>query len=435
MINTSRDYLARVRPHPSKASVIRLVLSVSIATLLWGWISTVDDPEDTIVFANVPIEVPALSGNRDVVTEPQQATVTVTAPRSVVNDIRRSEVIATLDLSRISEAGTYNVPVEASVNHDVRGISVEPREVPIIVQETISEIKPLEFLTPDLEGGTRELGQLQPDVTEVTLTGSSSVMETIDRVIVPIDIGERTSSFTGEFTAIAESSDGVQVNGVTIQPGEISVRVPISTRGKSVPVLVNVVGEPAAGFEEVYRAANPPIVLIDGPADVLAQIPFVTTAPIDIEGQTASAQLTVPITGLPDGVSVLVPGSAEVTTVVQVSARGRRIVLEDQPVTIVGVPPEFTASITPASVDVELLTEAGIENRATPESVTVIIDVSGLPRGVHQARPSVVLPPNTEWLSVDPDQVSVRITDAVATPPPADSQDQVQGTPSPSEGR
>lgn len=431
MITTSKDYLARVRPHPSKASVIRLLLSLSIATLLWGWISTVEDPEDTIVFTNVPIEVPALSGNRDVVTEPQQATVTVTALRSVVNDIRWSEVIATLDLSQISQSGTYNVPVDATVDHDVRRISVDPREVPIIVQETISEIKPLEFVSPDLENGTRELGQLQPEVTEVTLTGSSSVMETIDRVIVPIDIGERTSSFTGEFAAIAETSDGVQVNGVTIQPGEISVRVPISTRGKSVPVLVSVVGEPAAGFEEVYRAANPPMILIDGPADALAQVPFVTTASIDIEGQTASAQLPVPLTGLPDGVSVLEPESGEVTAVVQISARGRRIVLEDQPIIIVGVPAEFNASVTPASVDVELLTDAGTENRAPPGSVSVIIDVAGLPRGVHQARPSVVLPPNTEWLSVDPDQVSVQITDAAASPPRSGSDDQELGTPIP----
>lgn len=419
MMNTAKGFFSRVRPRPSTASVIRLALSLAIATMLWGWISTVEDPEDTIVFANVPIQVPTLTGNRDVVTEPQEATITVTAPRSVITDISRSEVAASLDLTRVDQAGSYSVPVDVDLDHAVRNIRVEPNEVPVIVQETVSEIYPLQFLPPNLEGGTREVGQLQPEVTEVTITGSASVMDTIDRVIVPIEIGDRSTTFTSQFEAIAVTGDGVQVNDVSIQPSTITVRVPLATRGKSVPVLVSVAGQPAAGFEEVYRAANPPMVLLDGPAETLAQIPFATTAPVDISGQTGSVQRVVPITGLPEGVTVIEPRSGEVTAVVQISPRGRRIVLEDQPVTVIGTAPDLSASTTPDTVDIELLTDEGAGPQSTPESVTVIIDASGLSRGLHQVQPNVILPPNTEWLSIDPNQVAVRITDA----------DQSQSTP------
>lgn len=412
MIQGISDLVTRARPHPSQAAVVRLLLSLAIATVLWSWVSTVEDPETTVPFANVPIQVPELSGDRDVVTEPQQATVRVTAARSVVEDISRSEVVASLDLSSVDQAGSYTVPVEVSLNHDVRRIRVEPREVPIIVQETVSEIKPIQFVPPDLQDGTREIGQLQPQVTEVTITGSTTVMNTIDHVVVPIDIGDQTSTFTGNFEALAVTKDGVQVNDVTIQPSTLSVRIPISTRGKSVPVLVSVAGQPAAGFEEVYRAANPPMVLIDGPAEALAQVPFATTAAIDIDGQTGSVQRTVPIIGLPQGVTVLDPRSAEVSAVVQISPRGRRIVLTDQPVTVVGLSPNLTASMTPASVDVELLTEEGAGPANTPDSVTAIVDAAGLSRGVHQVQPQVILPPNTEWLSIEPEEITVKIGDA-----------------------
>ena len=423
MTDKARALYDRVRPHPSKASVVRLLFSLAIATVLWGWISTVEDPEDTIVFASVPIQVPALNSNLEVVTEPQQAKVTITAPESVATDISRSEISALLDLSEVHQSGSYTAPVDVGLDHAVRSIEVEPREVPIIVQETISEIKPLQFQPPDLEGGTREVGQLQPDATEVTITGSRSVMNTIDRVIVPIDIGDRTETFRAEFAASAVTSDGVRVNDVSIQPSSISVRVPISTRGTSVPVLVNVAGQPAAGFEEVYRTSNPPTVLIDGPPETLAQIPFASTTAIDVNGQTGSVQRNVLITGLPDGVTVLEPPSAEVSAVVQISPRGRRIVLENQPVTVVGVPPQLAASVMPPGVDIELLTNEGAGTEGTPESVTVVIDASQLPRGVHQLQPSVILPPNTEWLNVDPDRVTVQITDSGRSAGQADAND------------
>ncbi|HEV2109020.1 MAG TPA: CdaR family protein [Thermomicrobiales bacterium] len=420
MINTIGEILPRMVPHPSSDSLLRLGLSCAIAIVLWGWVSTVGDPEETRVFRDVPVQVDTLSGNLDVVTLPPPATVRVTGAESVVSDIDRSEIQAELDLREVNRAGTYEVPVRVSLDHDVRRVLAEPREVSIVVQETVSEIETVQYIPPDDVEGTKQIGALEPEVTEVTVTGSRSVMDTIDRVIVPIDTGDRTSTFTGEFRPIAVTSDGVQVNDVAILPDEIEVRVPISTRGKTVPVLVNVAGEPAAGFEEVYRTSNPPTVVIDGPADVLAQIPFVSTTPVDISGETGSVQNTVEITGLPDGISVLVPQSGLINAVVQIDPRGSRIVLEDQPVQAIGARDGQLVEITPAFVDVELLAEGESVEQVAPDSVMVIADVSGLGPGVHQVRPRVLLPPNMEWISITPATARVTIKDNEASRPPTE---------------
>ncbi len=416
MINTIREMLPRIVPRPSSDALLRLGLSFAIAVVLWGWVSTVEDPEMTRVFRDVPIQVDTLNGNLDVVTLPPPATVRITGAESVVSDIERSDVQAELDLSEVSGAGTYEVPVRLSLDRDVRRVSVEPREVSIVVQETVSEIETVQYVPPDNVEGTKQIGPLEPEVTEVTVTGSRSVMDTIDRVIVPIDIGDRTSTFTGEFRPIAVTRDGVQVNDVTILPDEIAVRVPISTRGKTVPILVNVTGEPAAGFEEVYRTSNPPTVVIDGPADVLAQIPFVSTTPVDVSGQTGSVQSTVQITGLREGISVLMPQSGLINAVVQIDPRGRRIVLEDQPVQAIGTRDGQLVEITPAVVDVELLAEGESLEQVVPDSVTVIADASGLGPGVHQVRPSVLLPSNVEWISITPATTTVTIKESEASP-------------------
>jgi YbbR domain-containing protein len=407
---TSIGLIHRI-PRPGSSALIRVGLSLAIALVLWGWVTTVEDPERTITFENIPVQVDALTGNLDVVTMPPPATVRVTGAQSVVSDIERSEIRAELDLSQVKGAGSYEVPVRISLEHDVRRVSVNPREVSIIVQETISEVMSVQYLPPEEVEGTKQIGQLEPEVTEVTVTGSRTVMETIDRVIVPIEIGDRTSTFTGEFPAIAVTRDGVQVNDVTILPDDISVRVPVSTRGKTVPVLVNVTGEPAAGFVEVYRTAGPPTVVIDGPAEVLSQVPFVSTAPVDISGQTGSVQQVVEVTGLPPDVTVLVPESGIINAVVQIDPRGRRIVLNNQDVRAVGVRDDQAVEISPAALDVEVLTDATSDQQVNPQSVSVIADITGLTRGVHQVRPSVLLPPNMEWISITPETVTVTIVD------------------------
>jgi len=394
---------------PGSSAIVRLAVSFLLAIGLWGWVTNVQDPEREREYAGLTVDVePPISGV-EVVTDVSSVSVALTAPDSILDGLDRSELEPRLDLSGIDEPGTYQREIELDVPEAVRSVRISPRDVSIVVQETANRTFAVDFRRPDLSEGTRELGELQPDANQVLVSGPRSLIDSIAEVVVPIDIGDRITTFADDFPVVAVNGEGVVVDGIDLQPRTIQVRVPISTRGRSVPVLVTVEGEPAMGFEEVSRTTDPREVVIDGPAGLLEDVRFVSTRPVDIGGRTGNVQQAVEITGLPEGVRVLDPPSGSVDAIVQLSPRGQRRVLQDQPVRVIGADAARAITVAPAMVNVELLAAEPALSSLLSDDVTVIVDVAGLGEGIHEVEPSILLPPNVEWISTDPVTVSVAI--------------------------
>ena len=394
---------------PGSSAIVRLAVSFLLAIGLWGWVTNVQDPEREREYAGLTVDVePPISGV-EVVTDVSSVSVALTAPDSILDGLDRSELEPRLDLSGIDEPGTYQREIELDVPEAVRSVRISPRDVSIVVQETANRTFAVDFRRPDLSEGTRELGELQPDANQVLVSGPRSLIDSIAEVVVPIDIGDRITTFADDFPVVAVNGEGVVVDGIDLQPRTIQVRVPISTRGRSVPVLVTVEGEPAMGFEEVSRTTDPREVVIDGPAGLLEDVRFVSTRPVDIGGRTGNVQQAVEITGLPEGVRVLDPPSGSVDAIVQLSPRGQRRVLQDQPVRVIGADAARAITVAPAMVNVELLAAEPALSSLLSDDVTVIVDVAGLGEGIHEVEPSILLPPNVEWISTDPVTVSVEI--------------------------
>lgn len=394
---------------PGSSAIVRLAVSFLLAIGLWGWVTNVQDPEREREYAGLTVDVePPISGV-EVVTDVSSVSVALTAPDSILDGLDRSELEPRLDLSGIDEPGTYQREIELDVPEAVRSVRISPRDVSIVVQETANRTFAVDFRRPDLSEGTRELGELQPDANQVLVSGPRSLIDSIAEVVVPIDIGDRITTFADDFPVVAVNGEGVVVDGIDLQPRTIQVRVPISTRGRSVPVLVTVEGEPAMGFEEVSRTTDPREVVIDGPAGLLEDVRFVSTRPVDIGGRTGNVQQAVEITGLPEGVRVLDPPSGSVDAIVQLSPRGQRRVLRDQPVRVIGADAARAITVAPAMVNVELLAAEPALSSLLSDDVTVIVDVAGLGEGIHEVEPSILLPPNVEWISTDPVTVSVAI--------------------------
>lgn len=394
---------------PGSSAIVRLAVSFLLAIGLWGWVTNVQDPEREREYAGLTVDVePPISGV-EVVTDVSSVSVALTAPDSILDGLDRSELEPRLDLSGIDEPGTYQREIELDVPEAVRSVRISPRDVSIVVQETANRAFAVDFRRPDVSEGTRELGELQPDANQVLVSGPRSLIDSIAEVVVPIDIGDRITTFADDFPVVAVNGEGVVVDGIDLQPRTIQVRVPISTRGRSVPVLVTVEGEPAMGFEEVSRTTDPREVVIDGPAGLLEDVRFVSTRPVDIGGRTGNVQQAVEITGLPEGVRVLDPPSGSVDAIVQLSPRGQRRVLQDQPVRVIGADAARAITVAPAMVNVELLAAEPALSSLLSDDVTVIVDVAGLGEGIHEVEPSILLPPNVEWISTDPVTVSVAI--------------------------
>jgi YbbR domain-containing protein len=135
----------------------------------------------------------------------------------------------------------------------------------------------------------------------------------------------------------------------------------------------------------------------------------VNTDVVSISGAEGDVATRVRIVGLPDGVSLLEPQSGMVDVVVQIRQRGVQQPLPGLPVSVVNLTPGLAADVSPDSV---ILTVIGNEQELqnlTPSSLSIQVDARGLEPGTYSLRPTVLLPANMEWKSLDPSMVTVTI--------------------------
>jgi YbbR domain-containing protein len=403
-----------LRARITKATLIRLASSLVLALILWGWVTTSEDPQRDRTFNDVPINVSGLTNDLQVVGSLPSATVTIKGPQSVIQPSRVTDVSARLDVEHITGPGTYSVPVLVSAPDGVWDENVEPSRISVQVEQTVAKQFTLEWEQAGASDGTKRISSVDPQVSEVTVRGPSSVVSRVDRVVLPIDISNRSGTFEDSFTPEARDTDDNSIPEVEISPETVTATVEVSARGKSVAVITQLNGDPAQGYEVVDRTINPPTVLVDGPLASLNDLVAVTTEPIDVSGATSTVSKRVTIVGLPEGVKVIDPADGSVIVVVQIRQRGVTQPLPSQHIEFINVGAGLTAEANPNEITVTVVGSQEALGNLTADTIEVQVDVAGRGPGVYTLSPKVVLPPNVQWIGTDPSTVTVTIRQSSA---------------------
>ncbi|MFL5761487.1 MAG: YbbR-like domain-containing protein [Thermomicrobiales bacterium] len=398
-----------LRSRLTTAAMIRLGSSLVLALILWGWVTTSEDPQRSKQFSDVSIEVAGLKNGLQVVGTLPNALVTIKGPQSTIQDTRASDVSARLDIEHITGPGTYSVPVIVDAPDGVWDAVADPDRVSVEVEQTVAKQFTLEWEQSGTTDGTKRISSVVPQVSEVTVRGPSSVIDRLSRVALPIDITNKSGTFENSFTPEARDANDNAIPEVEISPDTIAATVVVSARGKSVAVITQLNGEPAPGYEVVDRTINPATVLVDGPQGLLNDLVAVSTEPIDVSGATSTVSKRVTIVGLPAGVQVIDPADGTVVAVVQIRQRGVTQPLPSQHIQFVNVGAGLTAEANPNEITVTVVGSQEALANLTADTIEVQIDVSGLGPGVYTLVPRVLLPPNVEWIDTNPATVTVTI--------------------------
>lgn len=398
----------------------RLLLSFLLALVLWGWVTTQSNPTETRSFTNIPITAPELPAPLQIAGETGSVTLRVEGPQSIVEAINRSDLSATLDLSEVTGPGSFTVPVSVPLPAPARAVGLDPARLAIVVDETSSRTMPLTIAVTPPKDTSRQVGTITPSVSEVTVSGPARLVDGVTSVVLPIEIGDRTGNFTGQFTAEARNADGQPIPEVDLRPRRIITDVVVAARGRSVPVLIQAEGSPAPGFEAFDRVVTPRVVLLDGPPDIVNDIISVVTEPISVEGATQPVSAKVGLADLPPGVRIVDPADGQFTVVVQVRQRGVTQTLPGQTVVVNNLRPGLTASVEPPQADVVIFAAEDDLRSLQSGELAVSVSADGLEAGTYQLPMSVAVPPGVQWIRTEPEQVTVTIqagaTVAGATP-------------------
>jgi YbbR domain-containing protein len=407
---------------PTRSQLMRFVVSLLIATLLWGWVTQRNDPFTTVVYRELDITTGALPDSLEIVTTLPRATVTLEGPRSEMEAINRGDLSVTLDTSEVTEPGQYRLKLRISTPSGPSSRRVEPRELPVTVEEHMSQEMPLVIEKAIPEDDPRLVGAIKPEVSQVTVSGPSSAVGRVDRVILPVTIENQSNDFRETYIPYAVDAAGQRVSEVEVLPSQIPTSVELQTRGKTVSVIPQISGTPAEGFSVQQRTALPDSVLVDGPAEALDSLLFVNTAPVDISGATQSVSRRVPLIDLPAGVTVIDPpsGMVEVRVAIEdISTTAQT--LSALPIQTINLESGLSAQLEPRTLDVVVDGPSNVLTQMTPNDVKIRVDLSGLGPGVHEVKPEITVPQGVTWIGNEPETVQVTIAPAGDTAAPESS--------------
>ncbi|MGN6033146.1 MAG: CdaR family protein [Thermomicrobiales bacterium] len=404
--------LNRFSFRPDTSQIVRFLISLILAVLLWGWVTQLQDPFQTREYSNLTIQTGELSDDLQIVNTLATANVIVKGARSDLAEITPSQLTVSLDVSKVNGPGTYLLPLHASGADGVDSLRTEPREVQVVIEQRETKVFPLTVSKAPASGTeSRQIGQVSPSVSQVTVTGPSSFMSRIAQVLLPITISQQSSEFTGTFTPVAVDAQGQAINEVTILPATVTADVQVETRGKSVSVIPRVIGVPAEGYTVQQRTALPETILVDGPQDELDKLLFVNTEPVDISNATSSISQRVGIEDLPAGLTIVDPASGTVEVRVAIEdISGQATEFSSLPVEVIGLGSGLEATVTPTTANVSVLAPRSLLETMTANDIRVRVDVTGLGPGTHVVTPDVTVPQRATWLGNDPGQITVVIT-------------------------
>ena len=146
----------------------------------------------------------------------------------------------------------------------------------------------------------------------VTLTGSTSDIESVSQVYTVVNIPDNLSEdYTTTATVITENADGDILN-INTDPSEVDVTVQVSPEGVSVPIVANITNE-REGYTYEATILDSQNATLSGDYDTINNTESVS-ATVDVSGITTRTTVDAPIV-LPDGVTGSDPSSVRVQVV------------------------------------------------------------------------------------------------------------------------
>lgn len=244
-----------------------------------------------------------------------------------------------------------------------------------------------------------------PNVVDVRVRGASGTLSRIaaGELVAVLDLVSARSGQRLFHLSAADVRAPFGVEVVQVLPSNLYMMFEPSAT-KRVPVVPEVEGEPAAGFELGTVTADPPTVEVEGPSGAVKAMTAAVTEPISAAGASMPVSELVTV-GVPDP-SVRLKNPTPVRVTVNVMPAQLQWAVAGIPVKVLNGNGRVTTSPSVTTVHVRGPRDA-MGADATAFEATV--DAGGLKPGEYQLPVRVALPPRIGMTRLEPAAVSVRI--------------------------
>ncbi|MCO1603841.1 CdaR family protein [Desulfosporosinus nitroreducens] len=383
------------------------VVSFLFAIIFWLFVLNQETPDKLLPEQTLTIPLVVSGLNQDMVVMTQLPLVLVRF-QGINPSANIKNIYAVVDLSDgVPGESTYGIKVNAPQGTNV--VDLQPASIKLKLDSVQEKTVPVQAIISGTPATDYQVGNLIIKPSAVNVRGPSSMVGTLDKVIVEVSVTGANETVQVSRPVSFRDKEGKPIFGpnpgldiLSAYPSSVDVIAPIIARelsSKMIPLKVTSTGTPAPGMELRELVPSPASVQVLGTPQALKEFDSVNIGPVNITNLAENKTFQIPIeqVTLPAGVSFL--SGTTLSVIAQISPGPIRKSISQVAVKIhnIGEGLELEQPIPPVDIVIEGLSESVKDVKA--DQIQLWVDASGQAAGSYkevkvfwQLPPGVTMP-------------------------------------------
>lgn len=395
------------------------LFSLVLAFVVWLVVVAYYNPETTNMIRDLPITVGTEQTVLEergliLVTELEKTVdVKIEGRREKLAMISQDKVRATVDLSKITKAGEYDLPVVISIDgQSVNTVSQSVQTVTLKVENIISAQFTVEALVKGKVAEGRVMEQTV-NPTMVKVTGPESVVSKILAVqaIVEQDVFSESGVYESRMRYLDRYGNELDSTYLTLDADSVKMNISV-TEEKEVPLQLEILNS-AGGNDSTYLNVEiePKTIMITASADILSSINSVSLGNLDVSEITDTYHQEMDLI-LPNGVKNIDNVTKAKVTINMDKIVTKQFTLSAAQIKLDNLPSNVKAQVVEQSVKVTVRGLSDDVNKLKATDLTLAADCKNIAQtaGTNRMSAYVKFPQDVKVGAVGKYELTIKVS-------------------------
>ena len=380
------------------------IVSAVFAVILWTVIVNIYDPNTSYTFSDITVQLVNTQSLTEKnytfeVVDGGKISVTVSGPKSVVTDLKTSDIAATADLSKVTAFTDY-VDIQVQVVKDgqvLNNVEAVPRTsaLKLSIENRDTNTYAVNVNTTGTPANGYAVASTTTSPTYIKVTGPTSLVEGVASVGVDVDVSGAKGTVNTQSDINMYDSDGNIIANEELEMSSETADVIVEmARTKTVPVVVKTSGTPSQDCVVTGTSLSQTSVVISGQQEALSKIDNITipSSAVSVDGLSEDKTYTFKLTDyVPSGVKIVSDSRLQVTVKIS-KASTKTVHISSDAIKIENVSSGYNAVIEGTGIDVIISGTGTILENISATDITCNVNAAGLSAGTHSVDVSVSVP-------------------------------------------
>ena len=380
------------------------IVSAVFAVILWTVIVNIYDPNTSYTFSNITVQLVNTQSLTEKnytfeVVDGGKISVTVSGPKSVVTDLKTSDIAETADLSKVTAFTDY-VDIQVQVVKDgqvLNNVEAVPRTsaLKLSIENRDTNTYAVNVNTTGTPANGYAVASTTTSPTYIKVTGPTSLVEGVASVGVNVDVSGAKGTVNTQSDINMYDSDGNIITNEELEMSSETADVIVEmARTKTVPVVVKTSGTPSQDCVVTGTSLSQTSVVISGQQEALSKIDNITipSSAVSVDGLSEDKTYTFKLTDyVPSGVKIVSDSRLQVTVKIS-KASTKTVHISSDAIKIENVSSGYNAVIEGTGIDVIISGTGTILENISATDITCNVNAAGLSAGTHSVDVSVSVP-------------------------------------------